>query len=38
MEDHRRGGLTEKNLNVIRAVLTGQVWDQVVQLPLGFDG
>ena len=33
MEEHRRGGLTEKNLNVIRAVLTGQVWDEVVQLP-----
>ena len=36
MEDHRRGGLTEKNLNVIRAVLTGRVWDQVVQLPLAL--
>jgi integrase len=33
MEEHRRGGLTEKNLNVIRAVLTGKVWDEVVQLP-----
>ncbi len=33
MEEHRRGGLTEKNLNVIRAVLTGNVWDEVVQLP-----
>jgi integrase len=33
MEEHRRGGLTEKNLDVIRAVLTGRVWDQVVQLP-----
>jgi hypothetical protein len=33
MEEHRRGGLTEKNLDVIRAVLTGRVWDRVVQLP-----
>jgi hypothetical protein len=33
MEEHRQGGLTEKNLDVIRAVLTGRVWDQVVQLP-----
>ena len=33
MEEHRHGGLTEKNLGVIRAVLTGRVWDQVVQLP-----
>jgi len=36
MEDHRRGGLTEKNLKVIRAVLTGRVWDEVVQLPLAL--
>jgi integrase len=33
MEEHRRGGLTEKNLNVIRAVLTDGVWDEVIQLP-----
>ena len=33
MEEHRRGGLTEKNLTVIRSILTGQVWDRVVQLP-----
>ena len=33
MEEHSRGGLTEKNLNVIRQVLTGQVWDGIVQLP-----
>jgi hypothetical protein len=33
MEEHRHGGLTEKNLDVIRAVLTGRVWDQVVRLP-----
>ena len=36
MEEHRQGGLTEKNLNIIRAVLTGKVWDQVVQLPLAL--
>jgi len=33
MEDYRRGGLTEKNLKVIRAILTDGVWDEVVQLP-----
>jgi integrase len=33
MEEYRHGGLTEKNLKVIRAVLTEGVWDQVVQLP-----
>ena len=33
MEEHRHGGLTEKNLKVIRAVLTEGVWDRVVQLP-----
>jgi len=32
MEEHREGGITEKNLNVIRAVLTEGVWDKVVQL------
>ena len=33
LEEHRHGGLTEKNLNVIRPILTGQVWDRVAQLP-----
>lgn len=33
LDDHRRGGLTEKNLKVIRQVLTDGVWDEVVQLP-----
>ncbi len=33
MEEHRHGGLTEKNLKVIRAVRTDGVWDKVVQLP-----
>lgn len=32
-EEHREGGVTEKNLYVIRAVLTEGVWDKVVQLP-----
>jgi hypothetical protein len=33
MEEYRHGGLTEKNLKVIRAVLTEGVWNEVVQLP-----
>jgi integrase len=33
MEEHRHGGLTEKNLTVIRGVLTDGVWDKVVQFP-----
>ncbi len=33
LEEHRDGGITEKNLNVIRAVLTEGVWDKVVRLP-----
>jgi hypothetical protein len=33
LDEHRDGGLTEKNLNVIRAVLTEGVWDKVVRLP-----
>jgi integrase len=33
IEQHREGGITEKNLNVIRAALTEGVWDKVVQLP-----
>jgi integrase len=33
IEEHRDGGITEKNLNVIRAALTEGVWDKVVQLP-----
>jgi integrase len=33
LEDKRHGGLTEKNLAVIRQVLTDGVWDEVVQLP-----
>jgi integrase len=33
IEEYREGGITEKNLNVIRAVLTEGVWDKVVRLP-----
>jgi hypothetical protein len=34
LEDHRVGGLTEKNLTLIRQVLTPGVWSRVVKLPL----
>jgi integrase len=33
LELYRRGGLTEKNLTVIRQVLSGDVWREVVRLP-----
>jgi len=33
LEIYRRGGLTEKNLAVIRQVSSGDVWSQVVNLP-----
>ena len=33
LEIDRRGGLTEKNLAVIRQVLSGDVWREVVDLP-----
>jgi integrase len=33
LEIYRRGGLTEKNLAVIRQVLSGDVWREVVRLP-----
>jgi hypothetical protein len=33
LEEHRRGGLTEKNLAVVRKVLTPGVWRSVVNLP-----
>ena len=33
LETHRRGGMTEKNLAVIRQVLTNTVWDEVLNLP-----
>jgi hypothetical protein len=34
LEDHRRGGLTDKNIALIRQVLTPGVWSRVVKLPL----
>jgi integrase len=33
LEDHRRDGLTDKNIAFIRQVLTSGVWSRVVQLP-----
>jgi integrase len=33
LEEHRRKGLTDKNLTVVRQVLTEGVWDKVVNLP-----
>jgi len=33
LEDHRRGGLTDKNTALIRQVLTPGVWSRVVKLP-----
>ena len=33
LEEHRREGLTPKNLQLIRQVLTDGVWSEVVNLP-----
>jgi len=33
LEEHRHGGLTEKNLALIRQVLTQGIWSEVVSLP-----
>jgi integrase len=33
LEDHRRGGLTDKNTALIRQVLTPGLWSRVVKLP-----
>jgi hypothetical protein len=33
MEEYRQSGLTEKNLTVIRQVLSGSIWREVVRLP-----
>jgi integrase len=33
LEDHRHGGLTDKNIALIRQVLTPGVWSRVVNLP-----
>jgi integrase len=34
LEDHRQGGLTDKNIALIRQVLTPGVWNRVAKLPL----
>ena len=36
LEDHRCGGLTDKNIALIRQVLTPGVWSRVVKLPLAM--
>jgi len=36
LEQHRQGGLTDKNLALIRQVLTSGVWSRVVKLPLAM--
>jgi Phage integrase family len=36
LEDHRVGGLTEKNIALIRQVLTPGVWSRVVKAPLAM--
>jgi len=33
LETHRRGGLTEKNMILVRQVISGNVWKRVVNLP-----
>ena len=33
LDEYRKPGLTEKNLAVVRAVMAGNVWTKVVQLP-----
>ncbi|MBR1287727.1 site-specific integrase [Bradyrhizobium sp. AUGA SZCCT0177] len=33
LEEHRHGGLTAKNLDLIRQVLTDGIWSEVVSLP-----
>ena len=33
LEEHRHGGLTGKNLQLIRQVLTEGIWREVVSLP-----
>jgi hypothetical protein len=33
LEEHRREGMTQKNLRLIRQVLSGDVWSEVVSLP-----
>jgi integrase len=38
LEEYRRKGLTPKNLEVIRSVLTDGVWDRVLELPAALMG
>jgi hypothetical protein len=33
LETHRRGGLTEKNMTLVRQVISGDVWRRVINLP-----
>jgi hypothetical protein len=33
LETHRRGGLTEKNMILVRQVISGGVWRRVINLP-----
>jgi hypothetical protein len=33
LEEHRETGLTPKNKRVVHAILSGNVWHEVVQLP-----
>ncbi|HUI21824.1 MAG TPA: site-specific integrase [Methylocella sp.] len=33
LEEHRETGLTPKNKRVVHAILSGKVWDKVVELP-----
>ena len=36
LEDHRQGGLTDKNIAFLRQVLTPGVWGRVVKLPFAM--
>ena len=36
LEDHRQGGLTDKNIALLRQVLTPGVWSRVVKLPFAM--
>jgi integrase len=33
LEQHRKLGLTDKNLTVVRAVISGNIWSKVIRLP-----
>ena len=36
LEFYRRGGLTEKNMALIRQVVSGDVWSEVINLPVAL--